>query len=126
MNKPKFTPGPWEVVHTDDDSCMSMTVIAPKGLFDPNNSGRLSNEDHEKLEKVIAITFHQLMPIAGFEACEKDEDDGNAFLMAAAPDMYEALRELLELLEEHEPNWYLKKHFTKASQALAKAQGGEP
>ena len=44
-------------------------------------------------------------------------------LMAAAPAMYEALRELFNLLEEHQPPWYLRGHYNLAANALI---GAEP
>lgn len=128
MSEAKFTPGPWEVVHTDDNLCMSMTVITPKGLFeDKQTYGMLSNEPSGKLGKIIAVTFHQLEPIVGFEACEKDEDDGNAYLIAAAPEMYEALLKVEGLLNELRNNhgiygWSGEKAILDA---ISKAQGGE-
>lgn len=93
MSDVKFTPGPWEVVNTDDNLCMSMTVITPRGLFERNETnGMLSDESSDKLGKIIAVTFHQIDPIVGLEACDKNEDDGNARLIASAPEMYESLK----------------------------------
>lgn len=48
-----------------------------------------------------------------------------AYLMAAAPVMYEALRELFNLLEEHQPPWYLRGHYNLADNALASAEPPE-
>lgn len=48
-----------------------------------------------------------------------------AYLMAAAPVMYEALRELFNLLEEHQPPWYLRGHYNLAANALASAEPPE-
>ena len=45
-----------------------------------------------------------------------------AYLMAAAPVMYEALRELFNLLEEHQPPWYLRGHYNLAVNALTSAE----
>jgi len=48
-----------------------------------------------------------------------------AFLMAATLVMYEALRELFNLLEEHQPPWYLRGHYNLAAIALASAEPPE-
>ncbi|MFZ3132694.1 MAG: hypothetical protein WA125_16735 [Desulfosporosinus sp.] len=125
MNKPKFTPGPWEVVYRDDESFMSMALIAPKGLMNPDNMGRLIDEPTEIQEKVIAITHHQLAPMAGYEACEKDEEEGNAGLMAAAPEMYEALNEIMEQLELMPLSEHVLSAISIYERAIFKAQGGE-
>jgi len=137
MSKYKFTPGPWEVIHTDDNLCMSMTIIAPKGLFLGGETfGMLSNEQPEKLGKLIAVTFHQLDPIVGFDACERDEDDGNAHLIASAPEMYEALEKFNEQLNrsltcttEGELGkavaWICNEGKALIDRVLLKAQGGQ-
>ena len=68
----KYTPGPWEIVYRDDDQCMCMTVIAPKGsMGETGNVCRLS--DDPKQGEVIAISFHQLIPQASMEAFDRDE-----------------------------------------------------
>ena len=46
-------------------------------------------------------------------------------LMAATLVMYEALRELFNLLEEHQPPWYLRGHYNLAAIALASAEPPE-
>jgi hypothetical protein len=43
--------------------------------------------------------------------------------MAAAPALYKALRELFQLLEEHQPAWYLRGHYDLAANAVT---GVEP
>ena len=48
-----------------------------------------------------------------------------AYLMAAAPALYEALRELFNLLEEHQPPWYLRGHYNLAANALTSAEPPE-
>jgi len=42
-------------------------------------------------------------------------------LTAAAPDLLEVLTELFNLLEENEPQWYLKSHYNHAIKAIKKA-----
>ena len=136
MDKPKHTPGPWEVVYRDDESFMSMALIAPKGLMNPDNVGRLIDEPLEIQGKVIAITHHQLTPMTGYEACENDEEDSNAELMAAAPEMYEALQHALQFIENGTTLGYIQMPDTDSGdaaletpsvirKALTKAQGSK-
>lgn len=48
-----------------------------------------------------------------------------AYLMAAAPAMYEALQELFQLLQENKPPWYLRRYHELAVHALASAEPPE-
>jgi alpha-N-acetylglucosamine transferase len=52
-----------------------------------------------------------------------NEGLANAHLIAAAPDMYEALRELYRILEEDEDYKRYNPKMKQAEQALAKAEG---
>jgi hypothetical protein len=40
-------------------------------------------------------------------------------------ELLEALKEARALLDEHEPQWYLRGHFNRFSAAIAKAEGRE-
>jgi hypothetical protein len=93
------TPGPWEVVYRDDDHCMTMTVIAPKGsMGDSSNVMRLSDDPNQA--NVIAITWHQLTPWAGQESFNNDQSDANdSFIAAANPAV---ILELISRLREAE------------------------
>lgn len=54
------------------------------------------------------------------------EGNANANLIAAAPDMYEALKELFKLLEgDKAPKWRAIAFYDIAKKALAKAEGKE-
>lgn len=87
------TPGPWEVVHRDDNNYMSMTLVAQKGVFDtPDNVRQLRDEPDHVQERVIAITFHQSLPIVGDHAIDCNQERGNAKLIALAPEMADAIR----------------------------------
>jgi len=50
-----------------------------------------------------------------------EEAEANAKLIAAAPELLDSLNELFNLLEENEPQWYLKGHYNRAIKALQKA-----
>lgn len=52
-----------------------------------------------------------------------EQTEANSKLIAAAPDLLKALTELHNLLDEHEPNWYLKRHDRTALTAINKAIG---
>ena len=51
----------------------------------------------------------------------KIEKEANAKLIAAAPELLESLTELFNLLEENEPQWYLRGHYNRAIKAIKKA-----
>jgi hypothetical protein len=89
----KHTPGPWEIVYRDDDRCMTMTVIAPKGsMGETRNVMRLSDDPNQA--NVIAITWHQLTPWSGQEAFNNEQSDANDKLIAAAPELLEFAQEV--------------------------------
>jgi hypothetical protein len=62
-----------------------------------------------------------LPPVCESEAQQLDEQEANAKLIAAAPELFESLSELLALLDEHEPEWYLRGHYNRAIKAINKA-----
>lgn len=45
----------------------------------------------------------------------------NAYLLEAARLLLESLNELFDLLEEHEPHWYLRGHYNHARVAIKEA-----
>lgn len=55
----------------------------------------------------------------------REEVEANASLVSAAPDILNALVEVADLLEEHEPDWYLRKHYNLITSALYKAFGNK-
>jgi hypothetical protein len=50
-----------------------------------------------------------------------EEAEANAKLIAAAPELLASLIEIFDLLEINEPEWYLRKHFNHAINAIRKA-----
>lgn len=93
MNMPKFTPGPWEV----------SKVYGQQGL-------------------IVALGGEAIASVTGYYT-RAGQTEGNARLIAAAPELYEALCELLEWGREHtSPRDANSPHelLVKASAALAK------
>lgn len=45
-----------------------------------------------------------------------------ANLFCAAPDLLKACKTMLSLLEDHEPTWYLKRHYNILITAIDKAE----
>jgi hypothetical protein len=109
MNTPKHTPGPWQV-----------------------GGGLISGSSGEHSCEAVALVLRRPAVYGGKRYDTRDTDhaapelgkttDANARLIAAAPDLLKALKELFDLLEEHEPSWYLKGHFNRTRAALAKAE----
>jgi hypothetical protein len=101
----KHTPGPWEIgsINKKDKNLYWSAVFTPK------NTGK----------------FHT--PRAG-EALgvDREECEANAHLIAAAPDLLEALRLLLEASDglNGESEW-LDERLNAARAAIAKAEGAQ-
>ena len=124
MSDFKHTRGPWEIVYRDDDRCMSMTVIAQKGsMGSVNNVMRLSEDENRS--NVIAITWHQLTPLAGENAFNNDQHDANSRLIAAAPCLLEALVCIVNSLSEYDEEGLIEhtEQMQKAREAINKATG---
>ena len=77
-------------------------------------------------DKTICSMFCNDKGESGYESMEgiitKEECVANAKLIQSAPDLFESLTELFNLLEKNEPNWYLQRHYKKAFNALRKAK----
>ena len=100
-----YTKGPWKAVRTvaDDFSIISMSPDVGWG----------------PLAKVLNPIEGELSPL---------EVEDNANLIAAAPEMYEALKAILEETENLIGNGnlealYVSKSFAKLHKALAKVEG---
>ncbi len=78
--------------------------------------------------RLVGVTRNNFQPLceilypAGY-GMTTEEVEANANLVSAAPDLLNALVEITNLLEEHEPNWYLRKHYNLITSALNKAMG---
>ena len=89
MTEPKFTPGPWETSLTDDTFVRSAD----------NDIAVMVGDYNDDVTSLIMTA--------------------NANLMAAAPDLYAALKETLEIAARHESGDYIE----RANAAMRKARG---
>lgn len=106
MSDTKFTPGPWWAAIGKDQP-----VPYYRGLISV-----LSSDPH------ISICTGETGDQSG-RTCGRDEWEANASLIAAAPDLYEALELLLNDVE-HYPAWQRPCHAVDSARAaLAKARG---
>lgn len=96
MSETKWTPGPWEI----SSNFTGPLVISPAGKKD------------DAIAYVFGTTFRQVQ--------------ADARLIAAAPDMAEALEKLIgweDTIRTYIPNGGLTSALTAARSALAKARG---
>lgn len=101
MSKQQHTPGPWNCEQPGNTLPLSGIVR------DKNNN------------PVCDCTYIENRIVKN-----RAEEDANARLIAAAPELLEALKEATALLDEHEPQWYLKGHYNRFTKAISKAEGG--
>ena len=110
MNDAKFTPGPWEVVNVVDVFTMSGAA---------NNSGVMADsvDGWQIADCSVGRTFvgGELIEL-GFK-----EQAANARLIAAAPELYEALEKATMLLDG--VGFQSSDEYQAAMHALAKARG---
>jgi len=122
----KYTKGPWHACQNGECSCKRVwcddnpvaEVIAGK-WGDDYCSIRIVGESSLDLKAeayMEQITYGEI---------PEKEAIANANLISAAPDMYEALKNINELLEEIAPAFRISYRgtTTKIEQALAKAEG---
>ena len=92
--QPKFTPGPWEI----------------------EDSSIIRKNDH-KDQCRLAVDVLTASPWKG-------EHEGNLRLIAAAPELYKALKELLMCLGEEKDILYQRARISDGWVAIAKAEEG--
>jgi len=109
MSDTKFTPGPWWAAIGKDQP-----VPYYRGLVSV-----LSSDPH------ISICTGETGDQSG-RTCGRDEWEANASLIAAAPDLYEALEHALTITLEHHETTASQRSWNVAEMiraALAKARG---
>lgn len=112
MSENKFTPGPWSVFNTAD-IFTDLGAANAEGIDAPSNDG-----------------WH--IADCDMGGLGLDEVKANARLIAAAPEMYEALRKAIRFIESHVADPDITEEMEKAwveleeanpYSALAKAEG---
>ena len=99
------TPGPWVISSVIKHGARCYRTIRQEGRF--------------KLAEVFAFNECATGTEEG-----RAEDGANARLIAAAPEMYEVLSELLDTLEMSK-GYGFDEEYEKAREVLAKIEGGE-
>lgn len=121
-----FTPGPWrfqKFAHSDEDMVQLQSLgMEPVRLLTNDGMATVSAEDEEGSKPVARVVCQTPYKRGQGYKADCAERDANARLIAAAPDMYEALKELMssglsELNDGASPLW------AKIAAALAKAEG---
>jgi hypothetical protein len=107
MNEPKHTPGPWQV---REDS-KELSWDPDKVMVDASGQEMLAFYRHDPSDRISLLA-------------------ADWKIIAAAPEMLEALKELLPLAEDfyydvNHGDEYVEQ-FVKARAAIAKAEGREP
>jgi hypothetical protein len=111
-----FTPGPWEVYSCEEGERHGQ-VFAPDGISDGKTvcdlpkSKLIQPEDKRKNHYFV----------------HSAEDEANARLIAAAPEMYEMCKLLEECMEniDGRDGWDASYELAKIREVLAKVEGGE-
>lgn len=117
-DKSKFTPGPWELEETEDGHVIRMGKAI---------------ENHSEFPSHMEIEYNHGCLLDGeegdvfneVEIKQAEEALANANLIAAAPDMYEALNDIMALLELMPLDPNVLKAISFYERVTFKAQGGE-
>lgn len=104
---------PWFVIEGTDELFSDVTnrTICYQSDFGPTQISLNSIQSIPHTHRRRRMAY----PSASLRTC----------LMAAAPVLYEALWELFQLLEQHEPSWYLRRHRNLAHNVLSSAEPPE-
>ena len=122
MSNTKFTPGEWQINHWSlGGSGISCVAINKNGInyytgdaVYEKTFGIRSKIDPMKHNVQGSFEGAHIADIADFS----EESEANARLIASAPEMYEALKEIVRISDRKHDAW------DRAKAALAKAEGG--
>jgi hypothetical protein len=104
MSEPVFTPGPWT-------ACFTLENRIPLSF-------EITANPHGSVRPIVACTWDYSI---GRE--ETETLKANAYLIAAAPELYEALEGMCDANGEFHASKYSSEAGIKARAALAKARG---
>lgn len=112
MSERKHTPGPWEIIG-DDEVCEGVPCI-------DISAGEMGTSEHRPVANVCCTLDED------GDFVIVDEDRANAHLIASAPDLLEALEEVLPAFRAYlreagdAHDWAIS---DRAAEAIARAQG---
>jgi hypothetical protein len=119
--EPKFTKGPWKLCGSERGGCSCYSVGAPDRPIATVEHGEWGDRycDIRLVDNPNGIgkVAEAFMNFTGYGKIDETEAKANAYLIAAAPDLYVALRDFVWITEG---NGAVK---TAALAALAKAEG---
>ena len=124
MSKPAFTPGPWAVLKGFPDTIVPIEHEA-------RGSGGSIDETYDRDGFALAIATADHNDCSGFaHEISKETAYANARLIAAAPELFDALKLLVLAYEsdagtEHD-ECLLEESHKRSVAALAKAEGRTP
>lgn len=114
MSTVKFTPGPWlpDIMHYKK---------APKEIY---TGIKVTTDTPDYYQRI----FDVVLPNTDKAYIEEHEKiKANVLLACAAPELYEALQELLQWHEDNAEDSHISSAlYEKAKAALIKAEGGNP
>jgi len=120
MSETKHTPGPWRVDPTPNAGD-KFAIVARDEDYSEITQGDAYYEREQPICYFSSVVDHQANT---YHNNPKDEANAAYIVRAcnAHEDLVTALKEIFDLLEEHQPKWYLKGHYNRARAALEKAK----
>ena len=120
----KFTPGPWDI-HSSDDPYLCAYIIGNSGtpILSEAGANQFFNGDEDP-----ELEAYGEIEIAMIDLTDEPDDEriANACLIAAAPDLYEALARLRQhcpMLDHEDYDGLYQSALDRADFALNKARG---
>lgn len=131
--QPQHTPGPWKIYKGNglERRIAAETNTAICILYGPIGWHKTAESEIEQDANARLIATAPETAKERDELKEKCRELGIqlrdqqlvAHDSAIHKELLEITKELFTLLETHEPNWYLRGHYNRASKAIAKAEG---
>ena len=130
MSEPKFTKGPWSLCGAERGGCCCFTVGSPHHPIADITHGEWGDEyvNIRLIDNPNGITklAEAFMDHSWYGEVPDEQARANGYLIAASPEMYEALRKIRDsYLNDPSQIFHdsLSDYMVSASLALAKAEG---